>query len=126
LNKSNVHVINGHSPEVLAKILPKIKEPILFWLDAHFTPDNRNLSEIPAEILMPLKKEMEIILSSRNGEDVILIDDFQMFWEGRFGYLADKFYDESFLNAFRDKYIINEYRDDTGYLEMIPKKELLK
>lgn len=72
---ANVHVWKGNSAQVLKKILPTIDQPILFWLDAHFS------GGFTARGLFsdtPIEQELKTIIS-RNKADVILIDDAREF-----------------------------------------------
>jgi hypothetical protein len=70
LSKGNITPNLGDFRDVLSKILPNIKNNILFWLDGHYSAGVTAGKDDPC----PLLKELEIILS-RNNEDIILIDD---------------------------------------------------
>jgi hypothetical protein len=72
----NIHIIQGHSGEVLPKILKKIDKPCLFWLDAHWSGG----STAKGDIETPIMREMQCILGHlRGAEHVILIDDARCF-----------------------------------------------
>lgn len=77
-NEPRVTILHGNSPDVLSELLPTIKEPILFWLDAHFPGCDANLAsykdELDAAKRVPLELELKCI-SSRNTKDVIICDD---------------------------------------------------
>lgn len=68
---SNITIWNGDSGKVLKKILPTLKKPTLFWLDAHgsggITAEGEEWS--------PIIKELMLITKLSNKKHVILIDD---------------------------------------------------
>ncbi|HXW57282.1 MAG TPA: hypothetical protein VEJ67_16145 [Candidatus Cybelea sp.] len=64
----HVHLYQGDSGEVLPTILPGIREPALFWIDAHW-----------GSIDAPVKKEVECIYRHPIREHVLLIDDARYF-----------------------------------------------
>lgn len=65
---SGIHLYQGDSGKILPTIIPNIKEPALFWLDAHW-----------GDIDAPIKQEMECIYRHPVREHVILIDDARYF-----------------------------------------------
>ena len=74
LNKINecnlqhkVHLYNGDSAQELKKILPEIKEPALFWLDAHA---DKNAT--------PILQELDLVLNTTL-KHTIVIDDCRYF-----------------------------------------------
>jgi hypothetical protein len=69
--RPNIHLLQGDSGKVLPQLLPAIKEPCLFWLDAH------NL-----DISSPVKQELDAIYRHPVRGHVLLIDDAQCF-DGR-------------------------------------------
>ncbi len=73
--KKNVTCIEGDSSLVLKKLLEKINEPALFWLDAHYSGEGT----AKAEIETPVIKELLTIFERKNKKDVILIDDARCF-----------------------------------------------
>ena len=62
----NVKLLLGGSPEVMRKILPKIKTPVLFFLDAHWYRH------------WPLRDELQAIADARHKNCVIIIHDFHV------------------------------------------------
>ena len=74
-NYKNVTLIHGDSGKKLIEILPKISEPTLFWLDAHYSGEGTAKGEIET----PIIKELVTIFSRENKNDVILIDDARCF-----------------------------------------------
>ena len=64
----HVNLYLGNSAEKLKEILPKIKKPALFWLDAH------------SETFSPVLAELELILSQQPAlPHVLVIDDLRLF-----------------------------------------------
>lgn len=62
----------GDSPEVLARLLPTIKEPYMLWLDAH-----SQMME-GEEDNYPLLKEIYVVFKQPYLPRVVIIDDFLM------------------------------------------------
>lgn len=71
---SNVKIIHGDSGAVLRSLVPKIKEPVLFWLDGHYSAG----ITAKGNKSTPIFEELESIL---NAEFIhgILIDDARLF-----------------------------------------------
>ncbi len=67
-HRSNIHLYQGDSGTVLPTIIPLIKEPALFWLDAHW-----------GDIDAPIKQELECIYRHPVRDHVMLIDDARYF-----------------------------------------------
>lgn len=70
-----VHISQGDSSTILNQILPRLKGPCLFWLDAHFSGGitartNRDT---------PVVQELECIFACGSVEPVILVDDARLF-----------------------------------------------
>jgi hypothetical protein len=75
----------GDSAEGLKKVLPKINEPVVFWLDAHyFGPETAfGIDEVP------LLRELEVI-AARRQRDIIIIDDAELLGaQGKCGAAGD-------------------------------------
>ena len=72
----NIHLYQGDSGKVLPEIVPLLKEPCLFWLDAHW-----------GDISAPIKQELECIYRHPVRDHVMLIDDARYF-DGRGDYLT--------------------------------------
>jgi len=78
----NVNIILGDSATELPKLFEKISEPVLFWLDGHYSGEGTGfgLSETP------IIAEIDHIIRMRRGfGDVIIIDDARCF-DGTAGY----------------------------------------
>lgn len=71
----NVHVVEGDSAKELAKIVTKIKTPVLFWLDGHYSAGAtaRGASDCP------IYAELEAIFKGCAERFIILIDDARCF-----------------------------------------------
>jgi hypothetical protein len=74
-NVAKVRILCGDSGEVLARLLPTIKQRCLFWLDAHFSGGPTAMGDLET----PIIKELNRILSRKITGDVILVDDARCF-----------------------------------------------
>ncbi|MEB3343439.1 FkbM family methyltransferase [Okeania sp.] len=70
----NIEFLFGHSKEQIQSIVPKLKEPALFWLDAHWSG---NVTYGKGDEC-PLLEELEIINNSEF-DHFIMIDDARLF-----------------------------------------------
>lgn len=131
-----VKLLCGNTIEILKTLLPKIKNNICFWLDAHFPgADNpsplhgQHDAEKNDDVRLPLEKELEIIKNLRkNYKDVILIDDIKLYknngelanWipniRPRQKFSSPEFYREILSETHHFDYIDN----DTGYGILTP------
>lgn len=68
---SHISILHGNSAELLPEILLYIKEPCLFWLDAHYSAG----ITAKGEILTPILQELKHIFRHPIEDHVILIDD---------------------------------------------------
>lgn len=71
----HIDIVHGDSGEKMIEILPTINDPILFWLDAHYSGGGTSRGPLDT----PIMKELQTILSRGNKCDVILIDDARCF-----------------------------------------------
>ena len=93
INFSYLKDVNWHlgtSFDILPEILPDLKGTTLFWMDAHFPGADFGLSsygdEKDDDKRLPLKKELETIVSNRDvTNDVFVIDDLRIYEDGPFG-----------------------------------------
>lgn len=69
-NFPHIKIVQGDSSFVLPKLLPTINEPILFWLDAHYSMGVTT----QGDSMTPIIKELENIFKLAK-DFVILIDD---------------------------------------------------
>ena len=77
----HVTLIQGDSSCEIAALLERNEQPILFWLDAHYSGDGTARGAQDS----PIMQEVRAILAGRAGRDVILIDDARRF-RGSGGY----------------------------------------
>jgi hypothetical protein len=68
--KENVKLHLGSSDEILPKLLHKISQPAVVWLDAHHSGD-----DTAGEGMDPLKAELEALLKYTRKKHIILVDD---------------------------------------------------
>lgn len=80
----NIHVIKGDSGEQITKILKKLNQPAIFWLDAHYSAGVTGRGKEDS----PMNKELDVIvqhITKKKFEHVLLLDDARDFW-GTNGY----------------------------------------
>jgi hypothetical protein len=70
-----VHLFQGDSSQVLPQILKKIKQPTLFWLDAHYSAG----VTVKGDTNTPVLAELEVLLNHPIKKHLILIDDAREF-----------------------------------------------
>lgn len=73
-SKSNISFRLGHTSTVLASLLPQMREPAIFWLDAHWS----GLNTAGREDECPLLEELAL-LNAVPVEHFVLIDDARLF-----------------------------------------------
>jgi len=78
---SHIHLHQGDSEEILPRILATVKEPALFWLDAHYSGEGTGRGAVDSPIL----RELKCIFDHPIKDHVILIDDARLF-VGRDGF----------------------------------------
>jgi len=71
----NVEIINGDSGKVLFTLVPAFREPVLFWLDGHYSGGITAKGETECPVFL----ELEAILIPGVHKHVILIDDARLF-----------------------------------------------
>lgn len=67
----NINVVKGDSSIVLAQVSRKINQPIIFWLDGHYSAGETAKGDLNT----PIIKELETILEHPIKNHTILIDD---------------------------------------------------
>jgi len=97
----HILLFHGDSAKILPKILSNIKQPCLFWLDAHYSGEGTAKGNIDT----PIKQELQHILNNFNINHVILIDDAE-FFVGKDGYPTIKEVKEIILNKTPDRTIL--------------------
>lgn len=74
--KRSIRVWDGDSPEVLRRILPDMKGPVLFYLDGH---DSGGVTG-KGTAACPVREELEVLFACCRGETVVVvIDDARLF-----------------------------------------------
>ena len=79
--RRKVRLHHGDSAQMLSRILDELREPALFWLDAHYSGDGTARSDIDT----PIMQELKVISRHPVSGHVILIDDARLF-DGASGY----------------------------------------
>jgi hypothetical protein len=74
----NATLLQGDSAELLPQVLSELREPALFWLDAHFSSG----VTASAEVETPILQELRAVLVHSVASHVVLIDDFREFISG--------------------------------------------
>lgn len=80
LGDERVILIHGDSSELLPSIISTVNEPITFWLDGHFS-ENDKKEGVKLKYLSPLIQELQAIGGHHIKNHVILIDDVRC-WDG--------------------------------------------
>jgi len=72
---TNVTIIQGDSGKVLPKLLSKIEEPAIFWLDGHYSSG----LTAKGDKNCPIYQELDAILTNQMFNHILLIDDARCF-----------------------------------------------
>lgn len=102
---NHVHLFHGDSAELLFEIVKSISQPILFWLDGHYS--GGDTAKGPADT--PIMSELGHILRAPDFQHVILIDDARMFGSDPAYPSKDCVYE--FVGSFRSNFSFS-VRDD--------------
>jgi len=78
----NAVLVHGDSGQVLREVLSKLREPAMFWLDAHYSGGATAGSSQDN----PLLTEVQSILQHGIGGHAVLVDDYREVVSGRDGY----------------------------------------
>ncbi len=73
---SNLNFVLGDSGEKMKSVVSTIQEPILFWLDGHYSGGITGMSDVETPIVAELKAIFSHPLADKH---IILIDDARMF-----------------------------------------------
>ncbi len=110
-NDHNVTIVWGDSGEKLTEILDTVHEPVIFWLDGHYS------SGVTAKgnKACPVYEEIDAIFNSVNRFDhIILIDDARLF-TGKRGYPEINQLTE-YIHRKNDRYKVHVNDDIIRYL----------
>jgi hypothetical protein len=77
-----VKIVQGDSATKLPELVKTISEPILFWLDGHYSGKGTGMGDEHSPIVSEIKHILELRLP---GRDAIIIDDARLF-VGKDGY----------------------------------------
>ena len=110
-NKS-VTLLHGDSSEVLHEIVPKFKEPVLFWLDGHYSGGITAQGKLDT----PIWEELTTILQS-GVRHMILIDDARCFEEKRKDYPSIEELKSLILSVYPQSHIV--VKDDVVRIKLI-------
>ncbi len=75
LKHDHIKLYHGDSAYILPEILSNITQPVLFWLDAHYSGGKTARGKIDT----PIMKELEAIFKYSKHDHVLLIDDANLF-----------------------------------------------
>jgi hypothetical protein len=71
----NITIMQGDSGKVLQRIIKDINEPIIFWLDGHYSHGITAKGDKEC----PIYEELDAIFSKNNLDHILLIDDARCF-----------------------------------------------
>jgi hypothetical protein len=74
-NDANVEILNGDSGKVLFTLAPKFQQPVLFWLDGHYSGGITAKGDTDCPVFL----ELDAILAPNAPAHIILIDDARLF-----------------------------------------------
>lgn len=74
-NDKDVEILHGDSGKVLSELMKEINEPVIFWLDGHYSGGDTAKGDKEC----PIYEELEAILDHKSLPHVILIDDARLF-----------------------------------------------
>lgn len=74
-NDKNVVLVQGDSGKMLSTIMKDINEPVLFWLDGHYS----EWVTAKGDKDVPIYEELDAIFADKNFNHVLLIDDARTF-----------------------------------------------
>jgi hypothetical protein len=78
-----VYVHHGDSGEVLKKFIDALHEPVLFYLDAHFS-GGKTAFGTPEDNGCPLLRELAV-LGKRTEDDIVIVDDMRLMGKTSWG-----------------------------------------
>lgn len=79
-NFKNVQVYQGDSGKEMAALLPKISQPIFFYLDGHYS----EYQTAKGTLNTPVIEELSAIAKAKKLDSVIIVDDIRCFQKSRF------------------------------------------
>jgi hypothetical protein len=74
-NDKNVKIIHGDSGKILSEVMCSIDEPVIFWLDGHYSSGITARGDKDC----PIFEELDSIFNDAEHKHIILIDDARLF-----------------------------------------------
>lgn len=74
-NEAKVTIIEADSRHALKQIVPQLEQPVLFWLDGHYSGGITGMGES----VCPIYAELDTVFSQTKPEFVVMIDDARLF-----------------------------------------------
>jgi hypothetical protein len=109
-NDKNVTIVQGNSGKMLPIVLKDINEPVLFWLDGHYSGGITAKGDKEC----PIFEELDAILNNKGFNHIVLIDDARCF-TGDGDYPTIKALTE-FVRSRNDKYQVEVKHDIIRYV----------
>ncbi|MGE5438078.1 MAG: hypothetical protein ACM3O3_12770 [Syntrophothermus sp.] len=98
-DNENVKIYLGDSVKLLSDILNDINEPVVLWLDAHYTEP----TTLYGDKMCPVLDEINIIKEhAKKYNDIILIDDMRCWTEDNFNYQNYLFNNDDIKNKLKE------------------------
>lgn len=123
-NDLNVHIIQGDSGVVLDDLVNQINQPILFWLDGHYSSEffvgEDFIKTAKGKINTPILDELRIILKNTLIH-IILIDDARLFI-GKYDYPTFSEL-QDLIKSLNKNYLLST-KNDIIYIQ--PNREFVK
>lgn len=110
----NIILIQGDSAEQLENLVEELDQPVLFWLDGHYSG---GVTAMGSQVT-PIFKELNYIFRDKNPGHVIIIDDARLFRSDPDYPSMDELYE--FINSKANYLQITEEHDS---IRIVPKKE---
>jgi len=101
----NIIILQGDSGKVLPYIIKKIDEPVIFWLDGHYSEGITARGDKDC----PIYEELDAILSKNKTEHIILIDDARCFIGAGDYPTIDEL--TSYVRSYNEKYQVDVKND---------------
>ena len=110
----HIEILQGDSGQELGKLVPKLTQPALFWLDGHYSAGETAKGEKDT----PIFEELGHILQDARFSHVILVDDARLFGtDPSYPSLQEI---EAFVKSRRPEYDIHVETDSIRILPPVP------
>jgi len=112
-NDSNVTIVQGDSGKVMGKVLEKISEPAIFWLDGHYSSGVTAKGDTDC----PIFGELSAIFNATKLNHIFLIDDARFFnGEGDYPTIEEL---SEFIKKYNSNYKLEVKHDILRYTPFI-------